>query len=185
MKMVRGLVFLLVSIAVPALAESPPTGLDGRPADPFTTEAAATVLIFVRTDCPISNRYAPEITRLADKFVARRVVFCLVYPSPNQTVDSIRKHVAEYGYHAGILRDPDQVLVKLAKARVTPEAAVFTRGRHLQYRGRIDDRYVDFGKTRPAPSTHDLEAAIEAVLAGKAPAQTSTRAVGCFIADLK
>ena len=30
---------------------------------------AMTVLIFVSTDCPISNRYAPEITRLHDEFM--------------------------------------------------------------------------------------------------------------------
>jgi hypothetical protein len=55
----------------------------------------------------------------------------------------------------------------------------------LVYSGRIDDRYVDFGKARQAASTHDLEAAIANTLAGKPVAQARTRAVGCYLTDLK
>src|SRR5881296_1094780 len=44
--------------------------LAGRPLDPFdSANAKAVVLIFVGTDCPISNRYAPEIRRLDEEFV--------------------------------------------------------------------------------------------------------------------
>ena len=43
---------------------------------------AITVLIFVSTDCPVSNRYAPEITRLLEEFSPRGVRFQLVYPNP-------------------------------------------------------------------------------------------------------
>jgi len=34
----------------------------------------------------------------------------------------------------------------MARVKVTPEAAVFMVDGHEVYRGRIDDRYVDFGK---------------------------------------
>jgi hypothetical protein len=40
------------------------------------------VLVFVRTDCPISNRYAPELRRLQDRFAPRGMAFWLVYPDP-------------------------------------------------------------------------------------------------------
>ena len=45
-------------------------GLDGVPVEPFAPARGieATVLLFVMTDCPISNRYAPEIRRLHDEF---------------------------------------------------------------------------------------------------------------------
>jgi hypothetical protein len=55
----------------------------------------------------------------------------------------------------------------------------------MVYRGRIDDRYVDFGKTRPAPTNRDLERVLEAILAGKSLSSETTPAVGCFIPDLK
>src|SRR2546430_8435574 len=45
--------------------------LNGQQAEPLKVSGAkAVVLIFLRTDCPISNRYAPELKRLHQKFVA-------------------------------------------------------------------------------------------------------------------
>ena len=66
----------------------------------------------------------------------------------------------------------------------TPEAAVFADG-ELVYRGRIDDRFVDFGKTRAAATTHDLAFALQAILDGRPVPESRTRAVGCFIPELK
>ncbi len=143
-----------------------------------------TVLIFIRTDCPISNRYAPELQRLHREY-SPRIAFYLVYADPSETVDGIRKHQADYGYTFEALRDPGHELVKLAKARVTPEAAVFSAQGDLLYHGRIDDLYVDFGKSKRAPTTHDLQDAIDAVLAGKPVRVPETRAVGCFLSDVQ
>ena len=58
-------------------------------------------------------------------------------------------------------------------------------GRELVYLGRIDDRYVDFGKTRAAATTHDLAGALEAILDGRPVPESRTRAIGCFIPELK
>ena len=178
-------VALLVAIVLRAQAPQP-ADLDGRPADPLEdAQARAVVLFFVRGDCPVSNRYAPEIRRIHDKYAPRGVVFWLVYADGRAGAEEIRRHVAEYRYPGGVLRDPGHVLVKLAQAEVTPEAAVFAPGRRLVYHGRIDDRYIDFGRTRPAPTRRDLEAAIEATLAGRPVPVAATRAVGCFLSDLR
>ena len=66
---------------------------------------------------------------------------------------------------------------------VTPEVAVMKDGRML-YRGRIDDRYIEFGKDRPQPTVRDLERSLEAILAGKPVPVAETRAVGCILAEL-
>ena len=58
-------------------------------------------------------------------------------------------------------------------------------GLELVYRGRIDDRYVDFGNTRARATQHDLRQALDAVLSGEPVANPRTKAVGCFIADLR
>ena len=42
------------------------------------------------------------------------------------------------------------------------------------YRGRIDDRYAGDGKRRDEPTTADLQGALDAVLAGEAPAAHQT-----------
>jgi hypothetical protein len=175
-----------ILLAAAAASAAGPVDLDGRPVDPLAAAGArAVVLLFLRSDCPVSNRYAPEIQRLHNRFASRKVDFWLVYPDPQASPAQIRRHVEEYAYPGRVARDPDHALVSLAQAEVTPEAAVFLQRGRLVYRGRIDDRYVDFGKMRLAPTERNLEAALEAVLAGRRVAVPVTRAVGCFIGDLR
>jgi hypothetical protein len=182
----------LIAVAVsgrgwPAPDVHPVVDLDGRSVRPLEdTEAKAVVLVFVGTDCPISNRYAPEIQRLERRFAPQGAVFWLVYVQRAESADAIRRHIGEYFGTLRALRDPDHRLVKEAGALVTPEAAVFVpggSGARLVYHGRIDDRYVDFGRARPSPTTHDLEDALAAALDGKPVPREVTPAVGCFIAD--
>jgi hypothetical protein len=160
--------------------------LDGRPVRPFAEgRAPAHVFVLIRTDCPISNRYAPELRRLHARFAPSGVVFRVVYPEAAERADDIRRHLAEYAHPSGALRDPRHQLVRLVGATVTPEAAVFVPGAsgpRLVYRGRIDDRYVDLGRARAAPTTRDLERTLEAIVAGEPLTLRTTPAVGCFLA---
>ena len=160
------------------------TSLSGERVDPFAAVDSAGVFLFMRSDCPISNRYAPELGRLHEKFSPRGVRFWLVYVDPQEKAESIRRHAEEYQVPGEILRDSHHDLVRLTGARFTPEAAVFDAAGRLVYRGRIDDRYTDFGKARAKPNRRDLKLALEAVLNGEQVAEPETQAVGCFIADL-
>jgi hypothetical protein len=159
--------------------------LDGRRVAPFRDPTArGFVFVLARTDCPISNRYAPELQRLHRRFAPKGLVFRLVYPDAGEDVEAIRRHARDFAYPFAALRDPEHGLVRLVRATVTPEAAVFVAeppGPRLVYRGRIDDRYVDFGTTRAVPTTRDLEQVLEAVAAGRKVPLRTTAAVGCFI----
>jgi hypothetical protein len=161
--------------------------LAGTAVDALRAPAGATaiVYIFTSTDCPISNRYAPEVQSLVRTFAPRGVVFRLIYPSRSESDAAIRAHQRAFAYEGltEALRDPALALVKFSGATITPEAAVVVDGK-VVYRGRIDDRYVELGVERPAPTTHDLAAALTATLAGTPIAHPITQAVGCFIADL-
>jgi hypothetical protein len=142
------------------------------------------VVILIRSDCPISNRMAPEVRELCTDFPTEGVDFYLVYVDPREASDAIRAHLQEYGYSCSALRDSDHALVAATKATVTPEAVVFDRNWAITYRGRINDQFEDFGKSREAPTKHDLRDAIAATLAGKPVAEPVTKAVGCYIEDL-
>ncbi|MEJ7617855.1 MAG: redoxin family protein [Pyrinomonadaceae bacterium] len=163
--------------------------LANRQVEPLqATDAKAVVFFFVSADCPISNRYAPEVRRLGERYARSGVTFWLVYPDPDTSIETIRQHLKDYEYSIGALRDPRHELVKMAGVRVTPEAAVFVfkgSGRRVAYRGRIDNRHVAFGKTRSAPTTRDVERVLEMIVAGKPVASTTTRAIGCGIPDLQ
>jgi AhpC/TSA family len=183
----RPLAVLLTVLVAAGIATAQITATDvaGRQVQLFDqSNSKLAVLVFVRTDCPIANRYAPEIERLYHAY-ASRVAYYLVYPDANESVVAIQKHLSDYAYTATALRDPRQSLVKLAKARVTPEAAIFSARGELLYHGRIDNRYVSFGKTRNRPTRQDLQAALEAALAGRPIKEVVAPAIGCSLADIR
>lgn len=160
--------------------------LAGKAVNPLALPSGriATVLVFTTTDCPISNRYAPEIQSLAARFAKQGIGFTLVYPVAADSPDVIREHVRKFDYAIPVVRDTAQELVRHAGARVTPEVAVIGAGGVVLYRGRIDNRYVEFGKDRPQPTERTLERALEAVVQGQPIAVRETQAVGCYLADL-
>jgi hypothetical protein len=170
------------SAAAPAIRLS---DLDNRPVDPFHADARtrAIVFLFISVDCPVSNRYAPEIQRLRQTYTPRGVEFRLVYPNPAESPAAIRTHLKDYSLGDSALRDSRLELAKYVSATITPEAAVYDTGGRRLYLGRIDDRYVSLGVERPVATRHDLEEALLAVLSGKAPRPADGAPVGCFISD--
>jgi len=171
--------------AASSAAQKTAFDLAGNPVDPLkTAPGKVVVMVFVRTDCPVSNRYAPVIQRLSAAH-AGKVMFWLVYPSKTESAEVIRKHEREYGYKLPALRDPQHVLVKESQVQITPEVAVFDAGQHLIYHGRVDNLYEDIGRARSAATTHELEDAIAAALGGKNLAADATHGVGCYISDLE
>lgn len=175
----------LLASSLLASAQQAGVDLDGRTINPLTANSdRVVVLVFLRRDCPVSGRYAPVIQEISKRY-AGRASFWLVYPDKSETPQAIRKYLQDYGYRLPVLRDPEHQLVKLARVQITPEVAVFDRSHQLVYDGRIDDWFVDLGRARPAPTTHELDDAIGAVLAGKPVAKSDVRGVGCYISDLE
>jgi len=175
------LLHLVLALQLASVAD-----LAGKAVNPLVLPPGrvATVLVFTTTDCPISNRYAPEIQSLAAQFAKQGIGFTLVYPVGTDTTAVIREHLKKFGYSIPAVRDTAQELVQHTGVRVTPEVAVIGAGGAVLYRGRIDDRYIEFGKDRPQPTERTLERALEAVVKGQRVAVRETQAVGCFLADL-
>ena len=185
--LVRLALALLLVTAGPAVAW-PVRVIDlaGKSVNPLALPAGrvATVLVFTTTDCPISNRYAPEIQGLAARFAKQGIGFTLVYPVGTATTAVIRDHLKQYGYPMAAVRDSAQELVRHTGVQVTPEVAVIGAGGRVLYKGRIDDRYIELGKDRLQPTDRTLERALDAIVQGKPVAVRETRAVGCFLGDL-
>lgn len=160
--------------------------LDQTPIDPLSSMVGrATAMIFMAVECPICNRYAPEIQRLATRFEAAGIDFWLVYPNADESPEVVRKHVEDYQLTAlskRVIRDPQQVLVQRTGARVTPEVVVYRPGGERVYRGRIDDRFPALGLDRREPTRRDLEQVLSAILDSKPIPTTGEPAVGCYIA---
>jgi peroxiredoxin len=144
----------------------------------------ATVFIFVAVDCPNSNTYAPVLARLYREYSQRGVAFYNVYSDPSENADAVRKHDADYLVPFPALLDMHQTLARQTGARSTPEAVILGPDGQELYRGRVDDRFVDFGKTRFHPSQDDLGEALDAILQGKPAPHPVTKVLGCAIPGL-
>lgn len=170
--------------------DPPPAGFSLRDVagvehHPFSDPGVkAVALVFVLSDCPIANGYAPEINRLYAEYGPRGVRFFLVQVDDDLDSRAAAKHAREFGYTCPVVLDGGRNLVRRAGARMSPEAAVFGADGERKYLGRIDDLYADLGKRRARATSLDLRDALDAVLAGRPVPRPVTQAVGCFIPSL-
>src|SRR5439155_15955818 len=73
-------VLILFDVSMPKVAAWQARDLRGSPKDPFKeTPGKLIVLVFIRTECPISNRYAPLIQEMSVKY-GSPATFWLVFP---------------------------------------------------------------------------------------------------------
>lgn len=187
--LILGLLVVSLPVAladtVPRLEDATAFDLDGRAMRLPAGASDINVLVFVDTLCPISNRYAPDLGRLASQHAGASVHVWMVYPNVRLAADEVRKHMAEYALPGTALLDRAHALVQVAEVSVTPESAVFRAGERL-YHGRVDDRFTGFGTQRARARVRNLDDAIGAARDGRAPAKAHEPFVGagCFIADL-
>ncbi len=162
--------------------------LNGQPVSALAyPDTKAVVLFFAATDCPICNRYIPEMQSLENKYAAQHVVFWYVYPNVGETIASVRRHERDFGMEQHVLLDPHHQIVDFVRASITPEVAVLVPEQsaaeqfRVLYHGRIDNRYIQIGLQRPSPTRFDLEQAIEDVLQHRPVQQADGPPVGCEI----
>ena len=185
--MSRLIVLSLVVLAGVAAGRVPSSAtqlrdVDGVRRDLFTPSGAASVLLFVSSDCPISNGYAPEIQRVCAEYRTRGVSCTLLYEDASIDVAAARSHRQAFGYgDMPAVIDTTHAVAAAARATVTPQAVVVVAGGEVEYRGRIDNRYEQLGRERRVVTVRDLRDALDAVLTGRPVARPATEPVGCFI----
>ncbi|MBT3841112.1 MAG: redoxin domain-containing protein [Verrucomicrobia bacterium] len=169
-------------LAAPSKEKLVLTDINGKNHTPFTSsKTKAVVFLFLLRDCPVSNVYSPEITRIHKEYSRKGVSLYLVHPDRDTNAKAAKAHAIEYKLTAPLVLDHEHKLTHLAGVEVTPEAAVFDKKGHLVYRGRINNLYADFGKKRAKPTQHDLRESLDALLSGRPPVMRTTKAVGCYI----
>ena len=183
-----GFLLFAMAYAIHGLQRSYGHDLNSKPVTSLTVPGAKeVVLFFTATDCPISDRYIPEIEGLEKKFSAQHVIVWFVYPNVGETSDGIRHHEVDYGKELHVLLDPHHRLVNLTHVGVTPESAILvpedtgSEGYRVIYHGRIDNRYIQIGEQRPAATQFDLERAIEDSLDHRPVQKADGPSVGCSI----
>lgn len=150
--------------------------LDGAAVSLRSLERApVTVLIFLSSECPVSNEYVPRLNALARDY-AGRVNLIGVNSNRNESPAQARQHAAEYQLAFSVYKDPNNKLADLLGITVTPQVVVLDGQQKLRYRGRIDDSQRIARVTRA-----DLRLALDAVLAERPVESPETKAFGCTI----
>lgn len=141
---------------------------------------AIRVEVFLAIECPISNRYVPELNRIAGRYLPKGVEMTGYFPERGLTQVRLDQWQREFAPAFPVQMDELAKRAHKAGATLTPEVVVVHRDK-LVYRGRIDDRYVSWGKSRPEPSRRDLVETLDVLISGKQISPRFTKTWGCYI----
>lgn len=139
-----------------------------------------TVLMFVATQCPVSNAYNERMNALYRDYSPRGVKFVGINSNATEPAAEVEAHAAKHGFGFSVYKDINNVVADRFGAQVTPEVFVINRDGVILYHGSIDD------SQNPANiKTQGLRLALDAALGGKAIEKASTKAFGCTIKRAK
>jgi thiol-disulfide isomerase/thioredoxin len=136
----------------------------------------AIVLMFMATQCPVSNAYNERMEALQKDYASKGVTFVGINANKQESVEEIKNHAKEHGFSFTILKDWNNVVADKLGASVTPEIYVLNSNLELLYHGRIDD-----SQRENKVASKDLRNALDLALSGKAVAVRETKAFGCSI----
>jgi peroxiredoxin len=155
------------------------------------TKADLVVLVFTCNTCPVARAYEDRLIAIQDDYKDKGVqVIAVNSNSPKvQPQDSLEKmkqraegkdlgdwRQSKKAFSFPYLCDAAQTMARDYGATCTPHVFLLDKDRKLVYTGRIDDSQP------PAKvKKQDLRAALDALVAGKAPPMTVTTQFGCTI----
>jgi len=93
----------------------------------------------------------------------------------------LQAFMTDYEVQFTIINDSSLKLVKRFDARVTPEVFLLNKKAKVLYRGAVDNKYVELGKSKPLPNQSFLSESVREFLADKTIRNPKTEAVGCII----
>lgn len=140
-------------------------------------DSKAIVLMFIATQCPVSNAYNERYNQLYNDYKSKNVVFLGINSNKAESVEEIKEHSKDHGFQFPILKDVKNIIADKLDAQRTPEIFVVNPSTmEVLYHGRIDDSQREAKIT-----SNDLRAALDDILAGKSVAVKETKAFGCTI----
>ena len=137
---------------------------------------SATVIFVMSARCPCSARYDGRYVELAKKYAVQGVRVVGLNANDGEAASEIAKHAQEKEYTFPVLQDKNNIVADIIQAQTTPEVFVLDKGGVLRYHGRIDD-----SRDMAMVKRHDLQTALDFLIAGKNPPRSEESAFGCAI----
>ena len=146
-------------------------------------KAKGFIVIFACNHCPYSVAYEDRIIDLDKKYKEKGYPVIAINPNnptkePKNSFDLMKVRAKEKGFTFPYLLDDGQKIYPQYGAARTPHVFILKKenGKFIvSYIGAIDDNYKD------ATQAKYVEDAIDALLKGKNPTITETKAIGCSI----
>jgi peroxiredoxin len=140
------------------------------------------VVMFICNHCPYVKHVNAELVRVASDYGSKGIGFVAISANdvashPEDAPDKMKLVAKQLGYPFPYLYDESQKVARAYMAACTPDLFLFDAGLACVYRGQFDGSRPGKG----VPDGGDLRAALDALLAGKAPLADQKPSVGCNI----
>lgn len=152
------------------------TDLKGNPVKYSALKGGTTVVIFIATQCPVSNAYNERMKAVYNDYASKGVHFVFINANSTEPAAEVEAHAHSHGFPFAVYKDEGSVVADRFGAQVTPEAFVMDGAGVIQYHGYVDDAQND-----ARVHNQGLRRALDAVMAGKAVTSAETKAFGCSI----
>lgn len=137
----------------------------------------AVVLMFISTQCPVSNAYNERMAALYNDYNSKQITLLGINSNKAESPEDIKEHAQEHNFGFPILKDVKNVIADKLDANHTPEIFVLDPASlKIVYHGRIDDAQREAKVT-----SQDLRKTLDEILAGKSVSVKETKAFGCSI----
>ena len=170
-----------VAIGAKAPAFSLVNAADGATVTMKPDDGNIKAVIFTCNACPYAKAFEARIIEVANRFGRQGVKFYAIDPNddvkyPDESLANMKARATEKEYPFPYLKDGDSAIAKAYGARVTPHVFVVDGTGAVRYRGYVDD------SAKPAERQNTgLTDALGALVNGRDPVNTDTKAFGCGI----
>ena len=139
-------------------------------------DSKAVVIMFIATECPVSNAYNSRMAALHKKYKDQGIAFIGINSNKEEDVSAIKSHASKNKFEFPVLKDVNNKVADNYGASVTPEIYVLDGKSNILYHGRIDD-----SRSESDVESKDLSNALDEILSGKKVSVAETKAFGCTI----
>lgn len=148
-------------------------------------ETKGYIIVFTCNHCPFSVAYEDRIIALDNKYKPLGYPVVAINPNdpgvePEDSFDKMQIRAKEKAFPFPYLFDEGQQVFPKYGATKTPHVFVLQKteeGNRVEYIGTIDNSYKDAEKAKQK----FVEMAVDALLLGKSPNPSMTKAIGCSI----
>ena len=144
---------------------------------------AGMLVMFICRHCPFVKHVQEELAKIGRDYAGRGIGFVAISANdvtshPEDSPTKLAYQAQELNFNFPYLFDESQEVARAYDAQCTPDFFLYDAQGKLAYRGQLDGSRPGNG----VPVTgQDLRAALDAVVAGRAPAAEQRPSIGCNI----